>query len=265
MKQLIFILCMVVCFSSCKKIISIDTENAPPQIVIEAKINDRLIDQQIRITKTVGYTDASIYPTVSGATVSVSDSRGNNYVFRETAAGVYTNRMRGIYGVTYTMNIVAEGQTYTASSKMPNLVRMDSIGIISNTFFGNERRTTAAYLVDPANETNFYRFTLNRNGINSNRIYVSNDRLTNGNKLRIQLYFNAEDDEDEDLLSGDKVAVEMEGIDSNVFDYWYALSSQSGRGPNQGTTPANPTSNISNDALGYFSVNTYQKITATVK
>ncbi|KLT66152.1 DUF4249 domain-containing protein [Pedobacter sp. BMA] len=265
MKQLIFILCIVVCFSSCKKIISIDTENAPPQIVIEAKINDRLIDQQIRITKTVGYTDASIYPTVSGATVSVSDSRGNNYVFRETAAGVYTNRMRGVYGVTYTMNVVAEGKTYTASSKMPNLVRMDSIGIISNTFFGNERKTTAAYLADPANETNFYRFTLNRNGINSNRIYVSNDRLTNGNKLRIQLYFNAEDDEDEDLLSGDKVAVEMEGIDSNVFDYWYALSSQSGRGPNQGTTPANPTSNISNDALGYFSVNTYQKITATVK
>lgn len=265
MKHLIFLLGVIVCFSSCKKIISIDTENAPPQIVIEAKINDRLIDQQIRITKTVGYTDASIYPTVSGATVSVSDSRGNNYIFNETAAGVYTNRMRGVYGVTYTMKVIAEGKTYTASSKMPNLVRMDSIGIISNTFFGNERRTTAAYLLDPVNETNYYRFTLNRNGINSNRIYVNNDRLTNGNKLRIQLYFNAEDDENEDLLSGDKVAVEMEGIDSNVFDYWYALSSQSGRGPNQGTTPANPTSNISNNALGYFSANTYQKITATVK
>lgn len=266
MKKLIIYLAVIAfCTTSCKKIITIDTENAEPQIVIEGKINDVLMDQQIKISKTVGYTDASIFPKVSGAVVTVTDSRGGSFKFTETTPGIYTNRMRGVLGVTYNLNVVAEGKTFVASSKMPNLVKFDSIGIVSNSFFGNERKITAAYLVDPPTEANYYRFMLNRNGLFSNRIYVNNDRLTNGNKLRIQLYFNSEDDENEDLQTGDKVSVEMESIDSNIFDYWYALSSQSGRGPNQGTTPANPTSNLSNNALGYFSANTYQKIIATVK
>lgn len=268
MKKLIYFSFLVVLFSSCKKIISIDTENAAEQIVIEGKINDRVADQQIKISKTVGYTEASVFPTVSGATVNVTDSKGVNYVFTETSPGVYTSRMKGVYGETYTMKVQAEGKTYTASSKMPNFVEIDSIGIIKNSFFGNDVKTTAVYLIDPADETNYYRFTLNKNGINSKGIYVNNDRLTNGNNLRVQLYFDngdGEDDDNDELMSGDKVTVEMESIDANVFDYWYALSGQAGRGPNQGTTPANPTSNISNNALGYFSANTYQKITATVK
>jgi len=267
MKNLLYIALLAFSFSGCKKIISIDTENAAAQIVIEGKINDRLADQQIKIAKSVGYTQASVFPAVSGATVNVTDSKGVKYVFTETSPGVYTSRMKGVYGVTYTMNVAAEGKNYTASSKMPNFVKIDSIGIINNSFFGNDVKTTAAYLVDPADEENFYRFTLNKNGINSKGIYVNNDRLTNGNKLRIQLFFDSgsDDDDEDDLVSGDKVSVEMESIDSNIFDYWYALSGQAGRGPNQGTTPANPTSNISNNALGYFSANTYQKITATVK
>ena len=265
MKKLIYFSLLVLVFSSCKKIISIDTENAEPQIVIEGKINDRLMDQQIKITKTVGYTEKSVFPAVSGASVNVTDSKGVNYVFTEAAPGVYINRMKGAYGLTYTMKVTAEGKTYTATSKMPNYVKVDSIGIINNSFFGNDVKTTAAYLTDPANEANYYRFTLNRNGVYSDRIYVNNDRLTDGNNLRIQLYFNGENDDDEDLKSGDKISVEMENIDAHIFDYWYALSSQSDRGPNQGTTPSNPTSNISNNALGYFSANTYQKITATVK
>ncbi|RYD74892.1 MAG: DUF4249 family protein [Sphingobacteriales bacterium] len=120
-------------------------------------------------------------------------------------------------------------------------------------------------MVDPANETNFYHFNLYVNNVFSKRVYVNNDRLTNGNKLRIQLYYESNDDDDDGLKTGDAVIVEMKGIDSNIFDYWYTLSQQSGRGPNQGTTPANPPSNISNGALGYFSAHTYQRQSITVK
>jgi len=266
MKKLTLVITVLsIAFTSCKKIIEVDSNNAEPKIVIEGKINDQLIEQQILISKTVGYDEKGIYPKISGATVTVSDSFGFSYSFTEKQPGIYTRRMRGIVGATYNLSVSVEGKTFTASSKMPSLVKLDSIGVVSNSFFGNERKTAAAYLVDPANESNFYHFNLYVNNLFSRRIYVNNDRLTNGNKLRIQLFYEANDDDDEGLKSGDKITVEAEGIDSKIFDYWYALSQQSGRGPNQGTTPANPPSNISNDALGYFSANTYQKLSLDVK
>lgn len=267
-KLIIYFLLFAFCLTGCKKIIEIDTENADPQLVIEGKINDSLIDQQIKISKTIGYTETNIFPKVSGASVTVNDSKGNTFIFKEgTTPGTYINRMKGVAGVTYNLSVTAEGQTYTASSKMPSLVKMDSIGVINNFFFGRERKTAAVFFKDPANETNFYHFNLYVNDILSERFYVNNDRLTNGNDLRIQLFFKppTNDHDSDELNSNDKIKIEMECIDSNIFDYWYALSQQSNRGPNQGTTPANPTSNISNQALGYFSANTYQVITATVK
>lgn len=266
MKNLIFLSAIVVfCLSSCKKIIEIDTNNAAPQIVIEGQINNQLTDQRIVITKSVGYSEAGVYPKISGAVVRVADDKGSMYTFTEKSPGVYVQAMRGIPGNTYNMNVTIDGKTYTASSKMPNLVKLDSIGVITNNFFGNERKSAAAYLVDPANETNYYRFKLYVNNIISNRIYVNNDRLTNGNNLRVQLFYGTDDNDDEGLKTGDKIVVDAESIDSNVFDYWYSLSQQSSNGPNQGTTPANPPSNISNNALGYFSAHTFQRQNMTVK
>lgn len=264
-KLFIYLALIVIGFSACKKIIDIDVDNAEPQIVIEGKITNRTIDQQILISKTVGYDEKGIYPKVSGAVVTVTDSRGNTFAFTERSPGVYTRRMRGVSGVTYNLDITAEGKNYKASSTMPAFVPVDSIGVITNSFFGNERKTAAAFLKDPADQKNYYHFNLYVNNIFSKRIYVNDDRLTNGNNLRIQLYNESDDDDDNGLKSGDSISIEAECIDANIFNYWYALSSQAGRGPNQGTTPSNPTSNISNNALGYFSAHTYQKLDATVK
>lgn len=265
MKKLI-IFCALACLAltACKKIIDIDTNNAEPQLVIEGKITNQTANQQIKISKSVAYDSESLFPGVSGATVTVNDSRGNTYNFIENSAGLYTLRMRGVPGVTYTMKVVAEGKTYTAISKMPAVVRLDSLGIIVNTFFNNERKTVAAYVTDPAGEANYYHFNMFVNGLQSDRIYVNNDRLTNGNKLRLQLFYSKNDDDDKGLVIGDSVAVDMECIDANIFDYWYALSQQVGRGPNQGTTPANPTSNITNGALGYFSAHSSQRLNIVV-
>ncbi|WP_421938314.1 DUF4249 domain-containing protein [Pedobacter sp.] len=266
MKRLIlYFALLLLSLGGCKKIIDIDTKDAPPQIVIEGKIIDSLIDQQIKISKTVGYSELSIYPKVSGAVVTVTDNKGNKFEFKETAPGIYTNRMKGVPGTTYSMSVTAEGSVYTANSMMPKKVLMDSIGVINNYFFGSNRKTTAAYLTDPKNEPNQYRFYLYRNGVLSKSIYANNDRLTDGNDLRVQLFFFTDEERDEELNTGDQLVVELECVDAQVFDYWFSLAEQVGRGPNQGTTPANPPSNISNNALGYFSANTYQKLGATVK
>lgn len=44
-KLIIYFSLFAFCLTGCKKIIEIDTENADPQLVIEGRINDSLIDQ----------------------------------------------------------------------------------------------------------------------------------------------------------------------------------------------------------------------------
>ena len=56
---------------------------------------------------------------------------------------------------------------------------------------------------------------------------------------------------------GDTIHVEMQCIDQNIYTYYIAVIQISGDdGSGAGITPANPPSNISNGALGYFSAHT---------
>jgi hypothetical protein len=57
------------------------------------------------------------------------------------------------------------------------------------------------------------------------------------------------------LKKGDTVTVWLETIDKGVFDYFRTAGSESGRN----ASPANPVSNISNGALGYFNASSVRK------
>ena len=57
------------------------------------------------------------------------------------------------------------------------------------------------------------------------------------------------------LVRGDQLQVNMYSVDSNVYNYFYQLN-QSNSGGTFDASPANPTSNISNGAYGYFSAHT---------
>ena len=50
------------------------------------------------------------------------------------------------------------------------------------------------------------------------------------------------------LETGDEIIVWMESIDKGVYEYFRTA----GRDGGQSSSPSNPTSNISNGALGYF-------------
>ncbi|HKZ66576.1 MAG TPA: hypothetical protein VJ111_09490, partial [Chitinophagaceae bacterium] len=68
---------------------------------------------------------------------------------------------------------------------------------------------------------------------------------------------------DEDIKSGDTVKLDMLCIDPAVYKYWYSVN-QSATGNSQSASPANPVSNISGGALGYFSAHTIQTKTLLV-
>lgn len=262
-KRILFFAIGLCLFTGCKKIIDVDIKDTTAQLVIEGNLNDQLGNQLIKITKTVDVGASSIYPPVSGAMVNVSDDLGNNYIFTESSAGSYTYNMKGKPGVTYTMHVKYENKEYTAVSKMPYLVFLDSIGVVTTNIFGKDVMNLAAYFQDPKNEVNQYRFFQYVNDKQSQSVDVRNDALINGNKVREQLFYRSENNDE--IKTGDQAVIIMECIDMNMYRYWNSLSASTDRGPNQGTTPSNPPSNISNSALGYFSAHTTQVKSLTVR
>jgi hypothetical protein len=245
---------LLLALSSCQKVIDVNIGNATPMLVIEGNITNVAGTQTISISKTVAYNDANVYPPVSGATVIVS-TNGINYTFKEATSGQYTNTaMRVKTGQSCQLTVTVDGKTYIANSAMPFVVPLDSISINGLSIGNKVVKTASAFYRDPPDQTNQYRFVLFVNGVQVKQIFTLNDVLSNGRVVNSSLYQS-----DVTINTGDKVEVELQCIDANVYSYWYSLSQQGGNGPNNSATPSNPQSNISGGALGYFSVHTTQK------
>jgi hypothetical protein len=246
---------ILICLSSCEKVIEVELNASSDQIVIEGNITNIRETQTIKISRSVPYTESNIYPAIDSATVTVTDDTGRSWNFNRTQPGVYTAPlMKGEPGRTYTLKAIVNKMIYTASSTMPAPVLIDSLSIRVLTFGGEERKQVEVMYDDPKNVSNQYRFILKINDVQTKRIFTDNDRFTDGNKVNSTLFYG--DDDNKELASGDKIDVEIQCVDKDVFNYWNTLSQQTQNGPGGGVTPGNPPSNINNKALGYFSAHT---------
>ncbi len=236
-------------FLSCKKIINIDLENASPEIVIEGNVTNTSF-AEVRISKSVPFSSPNIFPDVSDADVSITDNNGTKYKLSEVQRGLYTNfNLTGVPGRTYNLYINAEGKVYTSISTMPLQVNLDTI-LLDKIFFGDKSIWVAKpQYKDPDGFGNSYKFTESINGVRYPQTWVWDDRLTNNGISTIPLIQN-----DSIIKKNDVVGVEMQCIDKNIFRYFTAFNNIQ----YSATTPANPPSNITGGALGYFSAHTTQ-------
>jgi hypothetical protein len=240
--------------ASCQKVINLKLNNAAPQLVIEGNLTDQLGMQTVTLSKSVPFTSTNVFPPVTGATVTISDSAGDHYQLTEGPMGTYSIApLAGAYGETYFLTVETGGKTYTAKSTMPNLVPLDSITAKINSFTKNNLRTITVNYQDPPTVANQYLFVLYVNSSQVGTIFADDDNFTNGRYVKLDLFQTGTN-----INPGDTATVNMECIDENVFKYWFSLSQQQGNGPGGGTAPSNPPSNINNNALGYFSAHTSQ-------
>lgn len=247
--------------SSCQKVIDVKLDTSANQVVIEGTITNQLGQQTIKISQSVPYTNTNTYPAVTGAKVTVTDDAGHSWTFAETQPGSYTfGPLKAETGHKYTMKAVVNNTTYNASSTMPAFVNLDSLSIKIISFGGSDRKAVEVHYKDPADQVNQYRWVMNVNGVQTKVVYADNDRFTNGNDVTNVLFYDDDKDsgDNKKLETGDKVDIEMQCIDKDVYNYWFTLSQQSQNGPGGGVTPGNPPSNIDNKALGYFSAQTTQ-------
>jgi hypothetical protein len=240
--------------TSCTKVINVNLNSAGPEIVIEGNLNDGPGPYLVRLTQTVNFSDPNLFPPVTGAIVLITDvTAGYTDSLAEGVPGTYTtkNLTHGVPGHQYQLFVSTNGETYTASSTMPLPVALDSVSFYSSSIFGKTRTNAVANFQDPAGIANYYTFTEYLNGQQVDRTFDFNDRLSDGKYVRLQLF------NDSTINPGDKVRIEMHCVDNPVWQYFNTLGQAKGNN-SQSVTPANPVSNISNNALGYFSAQTIQ-------
>lgn len=253
MKRIIYILSFIFCSSalfSCQKVIKVDLNSTDPRIVIDANITDEPGPYFVKLTKTINFDQSNVFPPVTGATVTVSDDAGNTETLTEATPGIYqTSTTTGVAGRTYTLSVTASGKTYTSTSKLYPAIPVDSLGI-QKSFFGTTRNIRA-YFTDPAGIKNWYRLVQIVNDSAGKDIYITNDILRDGRQMD-EILFMDNDNVEDSLQAGDSVTIALQAIDEGAYNYFRTLQTIT-QGGDPGSTPANPQSNMSNGALGYFS------------
>jgi hypothetical protein len=261
-KLYLLFIALSIIVTSCTKVIDLKLGNNTGDLVIEGNITNVQGPQIIKLSLNVPFTNTNTYPTVTGATISVSDQAGNTYPCVESPAGTYsTSQFAGISGNTYTMNVSSKGKIYTAISVMPAVVALDSVTAEKNDFnSSNNRKKITVHYKDPSGVVNQYNFLLFVNNVQVKAIFANNDQFTDGNNVSLDLNQDLID-----IYPGDTVTVEMQCVDLNIYTYWFTLMQQGNNGPGGSVTPSNPPTNITPTTLGYFSAHSTQTKTILVK
>lgn len=239
--------------TSCQKVIQLDLSTTTPQLVIQGDVYDGQGPYTVSISKTVNFDAPNIYPPVNNAIVTISDNGAQPQELSQTTDGTYvTSTLQGIVGHTYTLTVKVDGVTYTGNSTMPPAVDIDTIYYKKPLFGGS--KLIAFDFRNPPNKENYYQVIHRINGKPVTGFSVFNN---NTDQEEVISYSFMSVENTPPLQEGDTIDVWLECIDKNVFEYYRSANRDSGRS----ASPANPVSNISNGALGYFNACSVRKKT----
>ena len=260
MKRIIYFIIALIAASSCTERIDIKLDDTFTRLVVEGKITDDSTEHTVTLTRTTSYFYNQPAPRVEGAQVSLSDEE-NVFHLTETKAGVYkTEKMAGIIGRTYTLNIeLAEEinghSSYTAADKMMPVGVIDSIKLH---YIDQWEVWEIRLFAQEPPTTDFYMFNWSKNGKlvtdTIDEVNVSDDKFFNGSYSNgIGVGWFQEEREDERLHPGDLVTLIMSTITEKYANFVWEIQDETGyNSPLFSGPPANVSSNISNGALGYF-------------
>jgi len=237
--------------ASCQKVIQLDLSTTAPQLVIQGNVYDEPGPYAVKISKTTNFDTPNIYPAVTNARVTISDNAGKTEELSQVTDGTYvTSTLEGVVGRTYTLTVQIDGKTYTARSTMPQPVYIDTIYYKKSVF--SSIKLIALDFINPPNKENYYQVIHLVNGkqVAGFSVFSNNS----GEVERISYSFMSTDTTPA-LVAGDKIVVWLESIDKDVFKYFWTAN----RDGSRSASPANPVSNISNGALGYFNACSVRK------
>lgn len=250
-KWSLYIVTTLLFFCACEEVIEVDLNDADPRVVFEANLSNLSTIQHIRISKTVAFKASFNSLGIADAAVLVTDDKGVYYPFLHEGDGNYVARnFMPIPGRSYWLQAIVDGELFEANSHMPVYVEVDSTGLTRESILGKNYYFATFKFYDQADKSDYYKYDIAINDGGFRFSAVFNDKFNDGLYVTHQV-----SDLDAELKPGDYLSVRRYCVDENVFQYWNEYQST-----NLGSAaPANPTSNISNQALGYFSVASVQE------
>jgi hypothetical protein len=262
-KKYFFTILLGVFLLSCEKEIQLPLDPNQSLLVIDGSITDEAGPYYLKLSKSIAISAPSNFLAVTNGLVIIKDNFGQIDTLKHEKEGRYkTNKIKGVYGNTYYLEVKLADKIYTANSTMPQKVPLDSLRINPFPVNGEIRYSVIPVYKDPIQLGNSYRFIQKINDTLDQTFHVFNDNLNNGKENQRPLRGGSDSLE---VKLNDIVAIEMQSITRPTYLYFYTLYQQSGAGPGGGTTPSNPPSNIVGGALGIFSAHTVQRKQIVIK
>jgi len=239
---------------SCEEVIELDLNDTSPKNVIEAVITDQPGPYSVRLSQSTDFYEPGVYPAISNALIQISDDTGfSEFLTEIEEPGVYhTDQLIGTPGVLYNITVQLDDVTYNAESLLPVPVNLDSIRYVyeeNNSPNPDESDYSLHFhFQDPPNSDNYYRIKIYRNNRLNDDIFLLSDEFFDG------LYIDYKIDKIDSLETGDLINVELLSINEDNYHYFLSLTDAIATGGNfmASDAPANPPSNLDNEALGYF-------------
>ncbi|MDI3527625.1 MAG: hypothetical protein PWR03_1808 [Tenuifilum sp.] len=268
MKKLnIYIGFILIAIISCTERMDIELDASDTKLVVYGGITTDTMSHLVYLSQTIPFNSTTAPQPVSNATVYIEEGE-NRYDLTEdtnnpghyyTASNVY-----GKSGATYKLrieNVNIGGLTeFEAIAQMPVLNEgyqtnyLDSINVTYNTNW--EGWVINGFAREPENLRNYYMFRVKINDTNYSdsldNLILIDDKFFNGNNtVGAAFYFIADKDT---LKPGDRVTLELCAISEDYFYYLSeAQTASQPQFPLFSPPPANPRTNLSGGALGYFS------------
>ena len=242
---------------SCEEVVNINLKQSEPKNTIDASISEGT-PCKIFMTKSQAFRNNSPYERVGGAFIELVSSEGERETLKESSRepGLYVSRMIGKVNLTYNLKIQVDEDMYEASATIPQAVLIDRVYIYEIKAGSKSWYSPAIVFQDPPEEENYYYTILSVNEKIMRTIYLNDDKNRNGLERHRILFFDKEDNDDEDLKTGDQLNVEMQTLDKGMYIFYKSLYSVA-----EGT---NAITNFTGGAYGCFKAYNSSFISAVV-
>lgn len=259
-KSLITVICSLIILSSCTERIDINLDSTYTKLAVEGYITPEKDMQYIRLTETADYFSNTNPISVTDATIIVNNGTEDIQFNEDNEMPGYYRSPEGFvalsetnYSATIDLEEPINGDKhFTANETMPVAVTtIDSIAIEWKERW--ESWNIKFYAQEPSTP-NFYMFNAMVNGVmmtdSVQRVTVSDDRLYNGSYTYGIVVQSLNDDE---AKPGDTVTLIFSNITEEYYDYMIELQEElRPKDPLFAGPPANVSTNINNNALGYI-------------
>jgi hypothetical protein len=260
---------------SCTEIIEMEVGSTFTRCVIYGEFTTDTTTHRVSVSRSGEFFANQPPVGISGADVTITDGE---VIFPLTEdpenPGTYYTQPDafGVPGRTYTLHVrnvdlLGDGalQSYQASSYLAPVANADSI--VVEYFRPWEGWIIKAYAKDPVETEDFYMFRAYVNGeLHSDtlrHLIVTDDLLFNGRETNgIEVYYFQGEDA---LLPGDTITAYFCGITRDYFIFVMEVQAAVRRSsPMFSGPPANPATNLNNDAVGYFTAFSVSKATVVI-